>query len=141
MEDKTRYFSEQDRKLLEATSKSTWTPPEPRKLILPFMPEDEETEETDLEKRYRKATEVLEGYQRLEARCKELRAEISERCKDISIPIDPKKDRRILEAARRVFQRDVQEITFDMYKQLVHSIAKMGNDVVPEGARGNRRLV
>lgn len=140
MDDKTRYFSEQDRKLLEATSKSTWTPPEPRNLILPFMPEDEKTEETDLERRYRKSVEVLEGYQRLEAKCKEIREEITERCKDISITIDPKKDKRILEAARRLFKRNVKEITFAMYKELVHSMANMGNKMVPESARG-RRLV
>jgi hypothetical protein len=140
MEDKTRFFSEHDRRLLEATSKSTWAPPEPRKLIEPFLPEEEKTEETDLERRLRKSIEVLEGYQRLEARCRELRAEISERCKDVAIPIDPKKDRAILLAARRIFKRDVREITFEMYKEIVHGMAKMGNNLVPEAARG-RRLV
>ena len=140
MEDKTRYFSDFDRKLIEATSKATWTPPNPRSLILPFLPEEEEEGETDLEKRLRKSQEVLTGYQRLEAKCKEIRAEISERCKDISIPIDPKKDKAVLDAARRIFKRDVREVTFEMYKQLVHSMAEMGNNVVPEAAKG-RRLV
>lgn len=138
MEDKTRYFSDYDRKLLEATSKSTWTPPDPIGLILPYIDTTEIEGETDLEKRHRKSKEVLKGYQRLEAKCKELREEITERCKDVSIPVDPKKDRRVLEAARRIFKRDVREITFEMYKQLVHSMAEIGNKVVPTSAEGKR---
>ena len=140
MQDKTRYFSENDRKLMEATSKSTWTPPDPIKLILPYMPEEENKDEPDLVKRLRKSREVLDGYQRLEAKCKELREEITERCKDVSISIDPKKDRRILECARRLFKSDVREITFEMYKEVVHAMAEAGNNIVPEAARG-RRLV
>ena len=140
MEDKTRYFSERDRQLLAATSKSTWTPPDPINLIVPFMKEDEVEGEPDLAKRLRKSREVLEGYQRLEAKCKELREELDERCKNVSVPVDPKKDRRILEAARRLFGRDVREITFEMYKNLVHRMAEMGNQVVPNSARGKRLL-
>lgn len=140
MRDKTRYFSEKDRQLLEATSKSTWTPEDPRSLLLPYMQEEEPTEETDLEKRLRKSQEVLGGYQRLEAKCKETLSEITERCKKVSIPIDQKKDRAVLDAARRIFKRDVEEITFEMYKQLVHAIAEDGNNVVPDSAKGKRLI-
>lgn len=139
MDKRTKYFSDEDRRLIEATSKSTWTPPNPINLILPYMPEDDIEGEGDLEKRLRKSREVLEGYQRLEARCKEIREDLSERCKNVSITVDPEKDRRVLEAARRIFRRDVKEITFEMYKELVHRYAEMGNKVVPESARGNKR--
>lgn len=140
MDDKTRYFSDNDRRLLEATSKSTWTPPDPAKLIEQYLPGSEEETESDLEKRLRKSREVLEGYQRLEAKCKEIREQLDERCKNVSVSIDPKKDIRVLEAARRIFKRDVREITFEMYKEIVHRMAETGNQVVPEAARG-RRLV
>lgn len=136
--EKSRLLTEKDRRLLSATSKSTWTPPDPMELILPFRREDEIKGETDLEKRRRKAREVLEGYQRLEAECKEAREELSRRCKDVVIGIDPSRNRDVLIAARRIFKRDVTEITFEMYKQLVHTMAEVGNDLVPDSAKGRK---
>jgi len=137
---KSRLLTDKDRRLLAATSKSTWAPPDPIDLIVPFSRKDEVEEETDLEKRRRKSREVLEGYQRLEARCKEAREELSKKCKNVSVEIDPEVNRDILVAARRIFKRDVREITFEMYKQLVHTMAEVGNDLVPDSAKG-RRLV
>lgn len=138
--EKSRLLTEKDRRLLNATSESTWTPPDPMELVLPYTKEDEIEGETDLEKRRRKASEVLEGYQRLEAKCKEARQELSKRCKDVVIKISPERNRDVLTAARRLFKRDVREITFEMYKQLVHTMAEVGNDLVPDSAKG-RRLV
>jgi len=137
---KSELLSDKDRKLLNAVSKSTWVSPDPIDMIVPFSSQDEIEGETDLEKRRRKSREVLEGYQRLEAKCQEVREDLSKKCEDVVVKIDPEKNRDVLAAARRLFKRDVREITFEMYKQLVHTMAEMGNDLVPDSAKG-RRLV
>lgn len=135
---KSELLSAKDKKLLSATSKSTWVPPDPVDLITPFSRQDQVEGETDLERRRRKAQEVLEGYQKLEAKCKEAREELSKKCKDVVVEIDPEKNRDVLVAARRLFKRDVREITFEMYQQLVHTMAEMGNDLVPDSAKGRK---
>jgi hypothetical protein len=136
MNNKQQYFSEFDRKLLDATSRSTWTPPDPVELIAPYMSKDPPKEgETDLERRFRKAKEVVDKYTKIEGQCKALRRELMERCKDVVIPIDPVRDYRVLEAATRLFRREVTEITFEMYTQVVHGMAALGNTSVPKSAR------
>jgi len=124
-------FSDKDRALLEATSKSTWTPPNPVDLIIPYLEKDGIEGESDLDKRRRKAKEVMDGYAEVITKCQNLRKFLDEKCADVIVPLDPKKDLRVIESARRVFKRDVSEITFDMYKQIVFLMAKTGNDGVP----------
>ena len=128
---KQKFFSDKDRRLLEMTSKSTWTPPNPSELILPYLEKDAVEGETDLEKRLRKSQEVLDGYAEVIKKCDALCKELEAKCKNVSVPIDPEKDIRVLEAARRVFKRDISEITFDMYREVIKKMAAENNSGVP----------
>jgi hypothetical protein len=128
---KQKFFSDKDRRLLEMTSKSTWTPPNPSELILPYLEKDAVEGETDLEKRLRKSQEVLDGYAEVIKKCDALCKELETKCKNVSVPIDPEKDIRVLEAARRVFKRDISEITFDMYREVIKKMAAENNSGVP----------
>lgn len=125
-------FSERDRNILEATSESTWVPPNPRDLLLPYIEKEDTVQgETELERRQRKTIEVMDGYNKIIQDCQEARAKIVERCKNVSVPIDEINNPAVLEAVRRLFRKDAKEITFDMYVQVVHALAEVGNDEVP----------
>lgn len=121
-----------DKRLLELTSKVDWLPPSPASLIIPYLEKKTPIEEGDIDVRRRKAKEVLEGYAKIIETCRELRAMIEERCKNVRIPLDPSKDKSVIEAARRLFRRDVAEITFEMYKQAVHAASDISNKDIPK---------
>ena len=82
--------------------------------------------------RLEKAQRAVDGYSKVIEQCKILKAAIDAKCADVKIPIDPQKDLRVLEAARRVFKRDVKEITYEMYKQAVQEMALITNDQIPK---------
>ena len=111
------FFSDKDRKILDAVSKSTWVPEEPAELILPYIEKDDIEGESELDKRRRKSHEVYDGYISLEAQCKQIREDIAKRCQTVSVKIDPDKNFEVLQAARRLFRRDVKEINFEKIKE------------------------
>lgn len=124
-------FPDQDRALLELTSKTDWVPPDPADLIAPYMEKMTEEEKKDSDSRLYKARQVMDGYGKIIERCAELKADIEEKCKDVKVTLDPSQNKDVLDAARRFFRRDVQEITFEMYKTVVHAIANSANENTP----------
>jgi hypothetical protein len=124
-------FSDKDRKVLDATSKSTWIPPDPVDLIIPYLENKSIEDESDTDKRRRKTREVYEGYANLESDCREMRDKIAERCKNIKIMISEDKNKVVFDAASRLFRREVKEITFEMYMQIVHGIEQLGKNSIP----------
>lgn len=124
-------FPEQDRLMLELNSKSEWVPPDPAKLISPYIEKEIPGQESDLEKRLRKTKEVIDGYGKIIEQCRTIRAQLDARCSTVKITIDPIKNKSVLDAARRFFKRDVKEITYDMYKEVVHAMAAATNENTP----------
>lgn len=125
-------FSDKDRKILDATSKSTWVPPDPTELILPYIEDDSVDGETEIDKRRRKSREVYSGYSNLESDCKDMRNRIAERCKNVKVTISEQKNKAVYDAASRLFRREVKEITFEMYMQVVHALEQLGKEGVPK---------
>lgn len=123
-------FPEQDRMMLELQSRSEWVPPDPTKLIAPFLSKTSE-EVSDKESRKRKAQQVVDGYGKIIEECETMRTKIEEKCKNVVVPLDPDNDIRVIEAAGRLFKREVNEITFKMYKEAIERLAKISNDGVP----------
>lgn len=123
-------FPEQDRLMLELQSKSEWVPPDPTKLIAPFI--SKSTGETsEKESRKLKAQNVIDNYGKIIEECETMRAKIEEKCKNVVVPLDPDNDIRVIEAAGRLFRREVNEITFEMYKEAIERLAKISNDGTP----------
>jgi hypothetical protein len=135
--DNRRDLPPKDKRLLELTSQVDWLPPDPSDLITPYLEKRVPDEEGDMEQRRRKAQEVMEGYAKIIETCRELRAMIEERCNDVRLPLDPVQDKGIIDAARRLFKRDVTEITFEMYKQAVHAAGDISNANLPRPGGGS----
>ena len=123
-------FPEHDRMMLRLRSESDWIPPDGINLVLPYLEKESLENESDIDKRRRKAQQVMEGYQKIIDQCNEMRVEIEERCKDVAITI-PENQPAVIDAVRRLFRIDTKEITFDMYKQVVKKMAEIGNQDLP----------
>lgn len=124
-------FPEHDRMMLELSSKSTWVPPEPAKLVKPYI-EKNPIEQSDNEKKRQKAQEVMDNYGKIIEECKTLRTELEEKCKNVSVPLNPDVDIRVIEACARLFKRQATEITFDMYKEAIRRLAVVSDSQSPK---------
>lgn len=122
-----------DRDMLDAQAGTSWIPPDPRELILPYIEEDEEVDRTSVEFRRKKAKEVYDGYGKIIEDCKEIASEIEAQSKAVKITLDPARHLSIIKAVKRVFPgSDGKTITFDMYKKCVQALAKTSNDNIPQ---------
>lgn len=123
-----------DRRILDASDTTNWIPDEPQELILPYIeqaPEDQDR--TSAEARREKAQEVYDKYGAVIETCQRLEDEITERCKEVRIPLNPQEHANTIAALKRTFGiSDATEITFDMYKLVVHAIAAMSNQSLPQ---------
>lgn len=122
-----------DRDILDAQAGTSWVPPDPRELILPYIEEDTEVDRSSVEFRRKKAREVYNGYGKIIEECKELEAEIEGQSKNVKVKLDPTKHLRVVEAVQRVFPgSDGVTVTFDMYKKCIQALAKTGSDNIPK---------
>lgn len=124
-------FPEQDRLMLELQSKSEWVPPEPAALVAPYLEKKPIEEVQTVEARREKAHQVLRDYAKLIEECETTRAKIEAKCKNVVVSLDPENDARVIEAASRLFKREVTEITFEMYKEAIERLAKISNEGTP----------
>lgn len=128
-----KMLSGQDASILDSRIENSWIPKDPTELILPYIGKDVPVERNSLEFRREKAKEVYDGYRDIIAACKEQEDDISERCKNVKISLDASKHRRAIEALERVFGTEgLREITFDMYKAVIHEMAALNNGVIPK---------
>jgi hypothetical protein len=126
MVDIKRLLRPDDKQIINATGATSWVPPNPRDILLPYMEEPEDLNSVD--SRRQKAQEVYEGYGTLIENCKELEDEIANRCKDATVDLDEEKHFATIEAIERVFGVHTTKITFQMYQTCIAEIAKIGND-------------
>jgi hypothetical protein len=122
-----------DKSILDAQAGTSWVPPNPRELLLPYLEEDKEVDRTSVEFRRQKAKEVYDGYGILIEECKEVEAEIEKQSKNVKVTLDPTTHLRVKEAVQRVFPgSNGLTITFDMYKKCIQALAKTGSDNIPK---------
>lgn len=128
--DLKRLLNPDDVSLLQENAGVSWVPKEPREVLLPYMSATPNTEEkSNIEIRREKAKEVVDGYTNIIEQCKKTEAEIEERCKDVTVPLNRGQHLRVIEALGRIFGLgQLEEITFEMYKICMRELAAIGND-------------
>lgn len=132
MAKKNNPLSLKDKGIMNAGGQDNWIPPDPAELLLPYIEQSPEEELDTVEKRREKSKQVYEGYGDVIEKCKELRANIAQRCKEVVIPLNEQQHKSVLAALRRIFGFvDVSEITFDMYKIVVEEMQKLNNKTIP----------
>ena len=117
-----------DLSALDAVSSVKWIPREPRELILPYTSTEEETEETEIDKKRRIAKEVYDGYTELSKKCAVLKQEIEDTCKTVEVTLDLSTQLNVSDAVKRVFGTNGQKITFTMYKKAIEKLNELSNN-------------
>ena len=131
---KNNPLSPKDRQVLSAKAGTQWIPPEPAEVLLPYI----EKRPTDIERdsiefRRAKAKQVYDDYGQIIEDCKKLEDDLSARCKDVKITLNPAEHLNVINALRRVFGfSDLTEITFEMYKTVVQELARLQNSSIPK---------
>jgi len=135
MPTKQKDFLPNDRNMLEMNPGVTWVPPKPADLLLPYMEKDPKTENIGVQSRLERAQEILRQYEDIAKKCQQMEDEICERCKKVSVTIDPGNISEVT-ALTRVFGEpgsvnQVTTITFDMYKMAVQALSDMDTALTP----------
>lgn len=131
MADLSKLLTPDDKQIIDATGANNWVPPDPREILVPYLP-DKESKETKqgIEGRREKAKQVLDGYADVIAKCKRLEAEIEERCKNVVVDITDPSYYPIRKAMARVFgPGEHKQITFQQYKRCVQELAKTNSNL------------
>lgn len=131
MADLSKLLTPDDKQIIDATGANNWVPPDPREILVPYMP-DKESKETKqgIEGRRDKAKQVLDGYADIVAKCKRLEAEIEERCKNVVVDITDPNYYPVRKAMARVFgPGEHKQITFQQYKICVQELAKYSSNM------------
>lgn len=131
MSDIESILNPRDIKALDATTQNNWIPKEPRELLLPYMDQNPLEEESDIDKRRKKAKEVYDGYGELIQSSRKLKEEIANTCKDVSITLKPSSEKAAMDAVKRVFGTDGTKITFQMYRTAIEKLSDLSNKAVP----------
>jgi hypothetical protein len=128
MSDLKTLLNPDDKDILNAAGAVTWVPKKPREVLLPYVKEssEETVERNSIEDRRRKSQEVIDGYSNIINECLRLEAEITERCKDVSVTLDKKTDLRVMEAMVRIFGQG-EVITFQHYQKCIEALADLNN--------------
>jgi len=131
--DLTAMLRPRDRNMLDEAAGINWIPKDPRELLLPYVDasDDSELDKNSLEYRRRKAKDVYDGYSKIIENCKELEGEIEQQCKNVKVSLDPSRSLRVIEAVKRVFGTNGQEITFEMYKACVKALGEISGQNIP----------
>jgi len=129
MIDLKKTLSPQDTNALGAQAGVTWVPKDPREMLLPYMSDVPDDGEQTEDKIRAKAKEVIDGYNTIIKDCERLEATISERSKDVKVPLTREKDLRVIEALARIFGLgEVEEITFQMYQVCIRELSLLTNN-------------
>jgi hypothetical protein len=132
MVDLNKLLHPEDRELMEGQTGVSWVPKEPREVLLPYMSDiTPEEDRKSVESRRKKAKEVMDGYSKIIAKCASTRAEIEQRCKNVTVKINSSQHLNVIEAIGRLFGIETNEITFEMYKQCIEILAQMSAENVP----------
>jgi vacuolar-type H+-ATPase subunit D/Vma8 len=91
-----------------------------------------EEDRKSIESRRAKAKEVIDGYSKIIAKCEQMRSEIEQRCKNVTVTINRAEHLSVMDAIGRLFGIETTEITFEMYKQCIDKLAKMTKDRIPK---------
>lgn len=117
-----------DASIIDATTTINWIPKDPAEVILPYTDKlDKDPETSEVEERIEWTKEVLDKYTDLGNKCKELEAQIEDRCKAVKTTLNTSTDKRVIEAMGRVFGVETEEITFEQYKICIKELAKINN--------------
>jgi hypothetical protein len=119
-----RLLSVDDRKRIETIPGTSWVPEEPQEQLLPYISEEKPKNFSTIDIRREKTQEVLDKYADIITKCKDLEDEISEKCKNVSVVLNPTKHLPVIQAVQRVFGTDGLTITFQMYKTVVQELGK-----------------
>ena len=123
-------LSPDDRDIINSNTEVSWVPKKPREVLLPYIPESTDVEESELDQRLKIAQEVLSGYQDIITECKELESTIENRCKNISVSLNKQQNLYAMQAMARIFGQGLQEIiTFDHYKACIKALADLNNQI------------
>jgi len=130
MSDLKKLLNPNDAEALTEQAGVSWVPKEPREILLPYMSDvPNQEEKSDLDARREKAKQVVDGYTGVIEDCKRLEAEIEDRCKDATVPLNRAQHLSVIKALGRIFGLGEQEeITFEMYKICIRELAKLSND-------------
>jgi len=130
MKDIKKLLDPNDATLLNETAGVSWVPADPREVLLPYMSDTPNREEkSDIDTRREKAKEVVDGYTKVIEECKRTEAQIEERCKNVTVPLNRAQHLTVMQALARIFGLgEIEEITFEMYKVCVRELAKISND-------------
>lgn len=134
MTDLKRMLNPGDAASIYDTNAVNWVPKEPRELLLPFLPSEEELgEKSDLENRRELANKVMSEYQKIVDRCRVLEATLEQRCKAVKISLNKSNTSAVKAAMARVFGIiEPGEITFEHYKACIQALADLNNSSVPK---------
>lgn len=123
-------LSPNDSEALNASKDISWVPKKPREVLLPYVPNSTDIEESEIDQQRKKAKQVLDEYENIITECKKLEAQIEERCKSVTAPLSKKNNLRVMEAMARVFGQGQQEtISFDQYKNCIKALAALNNQL------------
>lgn len=123
-----------DMSTIDATSATNWVPDDPAEVILPYVKatgQGTEEEKDEKEQRLERSKEIVDAYSKIIRECRELEAEIENRCAAVKVSLSKNNDLRAMEAMGRVFGIETSEITFEQYKVCVKELAKLNNQAVP----------
>lgn len=125
-------LSPRDKNILDATTGTTWVPNDPAEVLLPYVDESvQEPEKNSTEDRRKKAQQIYDDYGKLSERCEEMKEEIANRCKNVTVDIKSSNNLAVIEAVKRVFGTDGTKITFQMYQRCIDELAKRSNSSIP----------
>ena len=131
---KNNPLSPKDRQMLRAKAGANWIPPKPADTLLPYIEKNPvDTERDSVEARRAKAKKVYDDYGQIMEDCKKLQDDLSKKCKDVKVTLNPADHLNVINALRRVFGfTNISEITFDMYKTIIKALADLENAGIPK---------
>ncbi len=125
-------LSPRDKNILDATTGTTWVPNDPAEVLLPYVDESvQDPEKNSTEDRRNKAQQIYDDYGKLSERCEEMKEEIANRCKNVTVDLKSSNNLAVMEAVKRVFGTDGTKITFQMYQRCIDELAKRSNSSIP----------
>lgn len=131
MSDTRSPLNPRDIAILNAQSGQNWIPKDPVDLVLPYMQKDKE-DLSVADAKLAKAKRIMEGYEKLEEKSLDLCAIIEDKCKNVVVTLDPSNRLSVMEAVRRAFGTEGNQITFEMYKMAIKKFTEIANNNIPK---------
>jgi len=131
MSDTRSPLNPRDISILNAQSGQSWIPKDPVDLVLPYIQKEKE-DMTQTEAKIAKAKRIMDGYKKLEEKSLDLCAIIEDKCKNVVVKLKPADRLSVMEAVRRVFGTEGDQITFEMYKMAIKKFTDISNNNIPK---------